>query len=116
MRGCDGDNKISLILGPTGMGQGPEARCSSVGRAVDCSMYPVIHRSLVRFRSARLRIVFCKTFFIFVRNAKVGGVSLSTVRQALGKKNETGDGGDKNWRRVQISRALILINTRGPTL
>ena len=30
------------------------SRCSSVGRAVDCSCNTVIHRSLVRFRSARL--------------------------------------------------------------
>jgi hypothetical protein len=44
-----------------------EARCSSVGRAVDCSTVTVIHRSLVRFRSARRLLL----LFLFVFGAAI---------------------------------------------
>jgi hypothetical protein len=44
-----------------------EARCSSVGRAVDCSAVTVIHRSLVRFRSARTLLL----LFLFAFGAAI---------------------------------------------
>ena len=44
---------ISLPLSPRG---------SSVGRAVDCSILSNIHRSLVRFRSARISFLSISSF------------------------------------------------------
>lgn len=55
----------------------PDPRCSSVGRAVDCSGYPLgINMSLVRFRSAR-SLLFQDTAFVKIC---VGGPALPAAQ------------------------------------